>query len=864
MPLLFTFLLTGLLSGFVGDGNGYIRSDSTIAVAFHGGYGSIEVGGPYAGFESHHSRPLPSRISFFAPVANSMDLSTDYWRRDESQIFFLGLQIDDGPRRLIGWEPWPYLLSPAAVQFSKQLAQTHFTISYSFPGRPGAAGFQTSAGMMVRVVAGNRDSQPHTYRLYTHWETTLRTCQSYELKEHARTWFDASTQTIFADFADPETANATVLVGNGATPPRQWSAESAALWHDGKLNWITGSDTNSWRPVSTNGGAQRPAAAFLYEKNLAPGDSLVIVHFLASTTKSEAAALAKHLAENCREEATAYEKHVSTAAHGTPAFHTGNADLDHSVQWAKALLAANRHFLDGAIVPMPCPAEYNFYFTHDALMTDLAAANFDANRVRTDLLYLANKANAENIIPHAYYWKDDGFKTEFAGQDNWNHFWFILVAASYLRHTGDLALLQRLQPVLEKSLTFTLSHLGKDGLLWAASPDWWDIGKAPGPRAYMTTLAIRALEEFIFMGGKLQYAPEKLQAYWAQAQSLRTALAQKLWDEQLGYLINFNNGTTKDEHIYVGSLLAVVFDELAKERQGRLVATARQRLYDHQLGVRMVDPADFHLLEKEFQLVNHEQGKNKGEYINGGVWPHGTAWYALALQQVGDNDAGLEVVRNNMTIAGIMRSPQGQPAMYEYRYSDPATADYGRVDKPNFLWAGGWYLFTLYRLLGAAESPWNLHLRTDLPSQTPAPEFEWLINGKIAKVVYSGDGQYAAEIAYDGAPFPALVIPEQHTPYKIQITRGAIAKPYLEKLTAAFIGAQWQEEQKSLHWQSRAFAGHPVSAIIMSAQAPKRILADQKILPVAAFSVQQENKNSYCTVINYSHISRDCEVRVEF
>ncbi len=440
MPSLLIYFLTGLITGFAGEGKSSIHP--ALAVAFHGGYGSVEVGGPYTGFESHHSRPLPSRVSFFAPVANSMDLSTDYWRRHESQILFLGLQIDDEPRRFIGWEPWPYLLSPAAVEFSKQIDQTHFTISYSF--------FQTSPGVMARLVASNHDARPHTYRLYTHWETSLRTCQSYKLKDRAHTWFDSTTQTIFANFDDTETANAAVLVGNGATTPIRWSSNSKSLWRDGQPTWITSSDTDSWRELSTNGGVHRPAAAFLYEKNLAPGDSLVIVHFLASTTKSEAAALAKHLAANCREEAVAYEKYVTAAAQSVPAFHSGNPALDHSVQWAKALLAANRHFLEGEIVPMPCPAQYNFYFTHDALMTDLAAANFDADRVRPDLLYLANKANAENLIPHAYYWKDDGFKTEFAGKDNWNHFWFILVAASYLRHTGDLALLQRLQPVLEK------------------------------------------------------------------------------------------------------------------------------------------------------------------------------------------------------------------------------------------------------------------------------------------------------------------------------------------------------------------------------------------------------------------------------
>src|SRR5437870_13328446 len=47
-------------------------------------YGQVEVGGRYVGAEFHRSRPLPSRISFYYPVANSIDLSTDYLRRDES------------------------------------------------------------------------------------------------------------------------------------------------------------------------------------------------------------------------------------------------------------------------------------------------------------------------------------------------------------------------------------------------------------------------------------------------------------------------------------------------------------------------------------------------------------------------------------------------------------------------------------------------------------------------------------------------------------------------------------------------------------------------------------------------------------
>ena len=37
------------------------QGDDPIAVHFDGGYGQIEVGSPFMGFEFHDSRPLPSR-----------------------------------------------------------------------------------------------------------------------------------------------------------------------------------------------------------------------------------------------------------------------------------------------------------------------------------------------------------------------------------------------------------------------------------------------------------------------------------------------------------------------------------------------------------------------------------------------------------------------------------------------------------------------------------------------------------------------------------------------------------------------------------------------------------------------------------
>ena len=48
--------------------------------------GQIEVGSPYEGIEIHKSFPLLNRISFYYPVANSIDVSEDYWKSENFRI----------------------------------------------------------------------------------------------------------------------------------------------------------------------------------------------------------------------------------------------------------------------------------------------------------------------------------------------------------------------------------------------------------------------------------------------------------------------------------------------------------------------------------------------------------------------------------------------------------------------------------------------------------------------------------------------------------------------------------------------------------------------------------------------------------
>ncbi|NIV11194.1 MAG: hypothetical protein GWN62_07845, partial [Aliifodinibius sp.] len=88
-------------------------------------------GGNFVGAEFHHSRPLPSRISFYYPVANSIDLSTDYWMRDESQPFLIRLNFD-GQIKEIGTEPWTYRYTPFFAAFEKADSSYQMLITYHF------------------------------------------------------------------------------------------------------------------------------------------------------------------------------------------------------------------------------------------------------------------------------------------------------------------------------------------------------------------------------------------------------------------------------------------------------------------------------------------------------------------------------------------------------------------------------------------------------------------------------------------------------------------------------------------------------------------------------------------------------------
>ena len=785
---------------------------------FDGRYGQVEMGGRYAGTEFHHSRPVPSRISFYYPVANSVDLSTDYWHRDQSQPMLIGIQVGGAKKKWISKEPWVYTLNPHKVVFHRQEDSVEYSAKYEFC-------FHEPA-FVFTLTLRNLSTRRTQIQLYTHLRLSLRTCQTYARKDSSWIEYDKNLGLLTAYFDDPETDRTSLFVLNVGKQPSGWTSSAMELGviDTGSSNWISSTSGLGEKLLSQS--TKGPAvAAYSYEEALNPGDSLSVLQVIGSCRRGEAREVAGRLASSWHGEISAYDKYIHQKAEREAHFVTGDPWLDRSAKWARALLAANAHYLDGKIIPMPCPAEYNFFFTHDMLLTDLGAVQFDLKRVREDLLYLCAHSK-DGIIPHAYYWRDNGFKTEFCAPDNWNHLWFILVTGSYLRHSLDDSTGRVLFPLVSKSLEEALKQRKPDNLMHAFRPDWWDIGRYEGARAYITILTIRALREYLYIGSFLGQRSKKLFEYERLANSMQDALSDRLWDNEIRYLINYN-GESKDRHYYIGSLLGVVYRLLGPAQSSQLVETAKAKLVDIRIGVRNVAPADFHTAasQKFFKFLGNEAG-DPYVYANGGTWPHGNAWYALALRAIGEVNGAEQFVRSTMTVDGVAQSPNGQPAMYEYRYADTSSTEFGRIDKPSFLWAGGLYLYTLYQLFGVNENEWNLSLAGPIPETFESVHYS-LTFEKAKEVVARGKGQWLRSLDVDGTFIPSFVLPTSvRQADHVEIEFGNPEIPYVQGVTAILRSVHFEKETKSLYLELASFSGHEVNVHVITRAEPTKVIVD--------------------------------------
>jgi hypothetical protein len=742
---------------------------------FSGKYGQIEIGGKFVGLEFHHSRPLPSRISFYYPVANSIDLSDGYWTRDKSMPLSIAITSISGTDT-IGLVSYSYDYTPYHVNFKGN--QKQYSVEINFDVCKDLPVF------VLRIKLENKLHESEKIALTTQMNPLLRTSHSYAQVVPESIQYDEENSVVAAMYPSIEADSVCVFVCNVGLNA-QIDKEATK---NQKIEYIYNIDQNRGD-----------------EEEIIQLIGICRIEEYESVLKKSIDAWSKNIVEN--------ETHVLNYAFNHSFFNVNDSALQKTMHWSKALIASNIHYINGHYLPMPCPAEYNFFFTHDLFLSSLGAVYYDSTYVKEGLLFLKSLSQPDNILPHAFYWKDGRFITEYCKSDNWNNLWFIIVSSSYLKHSGDMHTLKTIYPMLSKSLLMALENKQSDDLMYASRPDWWDIGNVYGARSYTTILMYKALLDYVYITSVLGEDVNQLLNYLNLAKRIKQNLADELWDENKAYLFNMLEGGKVDRHYYAGSILATFYDLLDREKSKRLLQTVKIQLLDTQVGVRTVMPADFHYLIDVYNFQGMEAGKPY-VYLNGGVWPHLNVWYALGLLHNGQVNESKDVIKKYLTLEGIKNSPNGQPSFYEYRNSDVISDKYGEIDKPTFLWAGGLYLHALYQLAGLRVNACNIYFCPELPDGFENVEYDLMLSGNLCRLRWRGKGKYFKNITSDGVKVHSAVF--INAKKDILFERGNPVSPYLSKCTCIVNSVNYDNINGSLKVKLTGVPGMEISVQIIS------------------------------------------------
>jgi glycogen debranching enzyme len=768
---------------------------SKIYQRFQGKYGQLEIGGKYAGAEFHNSRPLPSRISFYYPVANSIDLSTNYWERHKSiplELIIKSDQISDTLSR----GSFEYRYVPFSAIFSNTTARYQIEISYDF--------CDNLPALALGIRLKNLSSSSQTYEVIFSLNPTLRTSHTYQIRDQGEISFARSGSVAFVRFDEADTDSALLFIINDEELPVVNQPDSKR---------------NSY-PQS-----RERLVSFDYRKHAEVNGELAITILIGTCQQSEETEIIDRVLKSWKSDIQKSKKRILNYAYSKAGFDLPDTTLTETLLWSRMILASNHHYIDEHFLPMPCPAEYNFFFTHDALVAGLGAVYFDTDWMKQSLLFLHSITLADSILPHAYYWKDGSYKTEYCGSDNWNHFWFIISSASYFRHSGDHETMRIILPSLQKSLAMTLEHKGGDDLMYASRPDWWDIGNVYGARVYHTSLMIRALKDYVYIVSQLDMSDKTDSEYLGLAERMKVQLTEKLWDAERGFLMNPLDKDHSDHHYYSGSLIAAWLSLLNDSLHNELLKTARRELLDENLGIRNAMPPDFHKMGSVYKFNEEEMG-DPYYYFNGGVWPQGIIWYSLGLIAAKKPDNAMENIKKYLTLAGIKRSSCGQPSFYEYRFSDPNSPDYGMIDKPTFLWAAGWYVYALYHLFGVRENSANISFSPNLPEGFHEVSYHITLAGKLCHVQWTGTGIYFKEIRMNGKTSYSA-IPESGVE-SVMLKRGKPTAPYLADSNCKIESVFYSSEENTLLVECEGIPSQKAEFKLISPFRLKSVLIDRQ------------------------------------
>ena len=227
---------------------------------------------------------------------------------------------------------------------------------------------------------------------------------------------------------------------------------------------------------------------------------------------------------------------------------------------------------------------------------------------------------------------------------------FVMLAAAYLRRTGDVAFIRTLAHHIDRALAWIerdgdcdgdgfveYARLTDKGLVqqgWKDSHD--SVFHADGTLAE-GPIALCEVQGYVYgaFGGAAEIAtalghPARAEAYLRKAQILRGRFAETFWDEELGTFVLALDGTKHPCRVRSSNAGHALWTGIADPAQARRAAeTLMSEGSFSGWGVRTLDSSELRY--------------NPMSYHNGSIWPHDNALLAAGFANYGFHDLGLRL-----------------------------------------------------------------------------------------------------------------------------------------------------------------------------------------------------------------------------
>lgn len=297
-----------------------------------------------------------------------------------------------------------------------------------------------------------------------------------------------------------------------------------------------------------------------------------------------------------------------------------------------------RAFMAGYRYLLPMRSYYR-----DSYFTVLPMYDGHSDKVRDQLMTLARGISADGSCPSAV--RSDF--TEWWGDHFDSPSYLAMMLYDYVRFTGDTAVMDA--PVGDATLLQcamrAVEHLGEradeTGLLSKPGDynkcDWADEVNRVGYVTYNEALYYRAmisLSRLYALRGEAGVSEDWL----ARAARVKRAVNEILWDEELGYYINFKQGDHTERNLSIDTVFAVLFG-IADEARARSVLSRMEALLESANNPALANMGDFgaacvYPLYGGARSAYYKSARPY-DYHNGANWPYLTAMYALAKRKHG-------------------------------------------------------------------------------------------------------------------------------------------------------------------------------------------------------------------------------------